>query len=50
MKQVEKNIVSKIGYESPQINIVQFSCDDIITTSGDKNQGEWDSQSKGKTW
>ena len=33
-------------YEEPQIDIIQFSCADIITASGlgDENQGEWDPQ------
>ena len=44
----------KRNYENPMIEIIAFSCTDIITTSGmidetigeitDKNQGEWDPQ------
>lgn len=36
--------VSKTVYEKPKIDLIQFSCEDIITTSGDPNQGEWDPQ------
>ena len=35
---------SKAKYENPHINIITISCVDIITTSGDENQGEWDPQ------
>ena len=36
----------KTNYEVPTIDIIHFSCEDIITTSGngDVNQGEWDPQ------
>ena len=36
----------KTNYAVPTIEIIQFSCADIITTSGngDPNQGEWDPQ------
>ena len=36
----------KTNYEVPAIDIIRFSCADIITTSGngDSNQGEWDPQ------
>jgi hypothetical protein len=48
MKQTKSQqyIVSKTMYEEPKIDIIQFSCVDIITTSvnGDENQGEWDPQ------
>ena len=48
MKQTrnQQNIVSKAMYEEPQIDILQFSCADVITASGmgDENQGEWDPQ------
>ena len=48
MKQMKshQSIVSKTMYEKPKIDIIQFSCADIITTSGnfDNNQGEWDPQ------
>lgn len=48
MKQTksQQHIVSKTMYEEPQIDIIQFFCADIITTSGlgDENQGEWDPQ------
>ena len=43
MKSYQYN-VPKAMYEEPKINIIQFSCADIITTSGDPNQGEWDPQ------
>ena len=39
-----QHIISKLMYEEPQIDIIQFSSTDIITTSGDPNQGEWDPQ------
>lgn len=41
---LKQDIPIKAMYEEPQIDIVQFSCADIITTSGDLNQGEWDPQ------
>ena len=41
---IKQDIHSKAMYEEPKINIIQFSCADIITTSGDPNQGEWDPQ------
>ena len=48
MKQTksQQHIVSKMMYEEPKIDIIQFSCADIITASGlgDENQGEWDPQ------
>ena len=35
----------KSQYVSPKIEIIRFSCADIITMSGgDSNQGEWDPQ------
>ena len=44
----------KANYENPIIEVIVFSCADIITTSGiidettgtitDENQGEWDPQ------
>ena len=36
----------KINFENPAIEIINFSCEDIITASGivDENQGEWDPQ------
>ena len=41
-----QRIIPKLMYEEPQFDIIQFSCVDIITTSGnsDDNQGEWDPQ------
>ncbi len=39
-----QSIVSKTTYEAPQLNIIQYSDTDIIRTSGDGNQGEWDPQ------
>ena len=48
MKQTKSHqyIVPKTMYDAPRIDIIRFSCADIITTSGsgDKNQGEWDPQ------
>ena len=40
------NITRKTNFESPAIEIIKFSCADIITTSGlvDEDQGEWDPQ------
>ena len=35
---------SKTMYEEPKMDIIQFFCADIITTSGDPDQGEWDPQ------
>ena len=42
----KKNNSLNAMYEEPQMDIVYFSCADIITTSGngDDNQGEWDPQ------
>ena len=42
----QQYIVFKTMYDEPQIDIIQFSCADIITASGlgDENQGEWDPQ------
>ena len=46
MDNTQKSSPTKINYEVPTIDIVRFSCTDIITTSenGDENQGEWDPQ------
>ena len=33
----------KKTYEEPKIEIITFSTD-VITTSGDPNEGEWDPQ------
>lgn len=43
---IKQDSYFKTMYEEPRIDIVQFSCADIITTSGigDENQGEWDPQ------
>ena len=43
---MQQFINPKTNYEVPKIDIIQFSCADIITTSGngDENQGEWDTQ------
>ena len=37
---------SKANYEIPTMNLIRFSCADMITASenGDENQGEWDPQ------
>ena len=47
MNILQQNALSKPRYEVPKIEMVQFFCVDIITTSGmgDENQGEWDPQS-----
>ena len=46
MKKKPRNqhVAFKRMYEDPQIDLIQFSCVDIITASGDPNQGEWDPQ------
>ena len=46
MKQMKSHQynVPQTMYEEPKIDIIQFSSADIITTSGDPNQGEWDPQ------
>lgn len=48
MKQMKSHqrTIPQTMYEEPKIDIIQFSCADIITTSGnlDDNQGEWDPQ------
>ena len=46
-------VVFKTMYKEPQIDIIQFSCADIVTASGDQNQGEWDPQfidDESRTW
>ena len=44
MKQTKHFTTSKLDYEVPEIDLIPFSCADIITASGvgDENQGEWD--------
>ena len=46
MNNTQQIIHSKMNYEVPTIDIIQISCVDIITASGngDANQGEWDPQ------
>lgn len=46
------NVVFKAAYEEPDIEIICFSCEDILTTSGgkDENQGEWDPQKVNSTF
>lgn len=36
----------KANFEIPAIEIIKFTCEDVITESGigDANQGEWDPQ------
>ena len=41
---INQDIFFKTKYEEPRIDLIKFSCADIITTSGDPNQGEWDPQ------
>ena len=41
---IKQDIPLKTMYEEPRMDIIQFSCADIITTSGDPDQGEWDPQ------
>ena len=46
MNTIQQITKPKIAYEIPTIDIIQFYCVDVITTSGvgDENQGEWDPQ------
>ena len=46
MKEVhaQKMTVSKTVYEEPQLKLILLSDVDIVTASGDENQGEWDPQ------
>lgn len=41
-----KDNQTKAVYEEARLEIVTLSCEDVITTSGpkDENQGEWDPQ------
>ena len=39
----------KASYQSPSADIIQLLDADILTTSGDPNQGEWDPQSSDGT-
>jgi len=45
MKHLNLKIL-KATYEKPQLEVIQFSGADVITTSGyrDENQGDWDPQ------
>lgn len=49
MNNTQQLTPSKINYEVPTIDNINFSYADIITTSvsGDENQGEWDPQAIG---
>ena len=40
------NELKKAAYEEPSMEILHFSCDDIVTSSTfiDENEGEWDPQ------
>ena len=42
---IKQSIPFKAKYEEPRFDIIHISCADIITTSGDPDQGEWDPQS-----
>jgi hypothetical protein len=42
--QTQKNKIVTYKYEYPQIEILKLSVADIVTTSGDPNEGEWDPQ------
>ena len=46
MKQTHAPIDPKATYTIPTLEIIEFSYEDILTTSGkgDENQGEWDPQ------
>ena len=48
MSMIQKNecAMFKALYEEPTLQIIEFYCKDIISTSetGDENQGEWDPQ------
>ena len=44
MKRILHTACSKLEYIPPEIEIINFSCEDIITTSGDDVEGEWDPQ------
>ena len=41
-----KNVEWKAEFEEPAMEILHFSCDDIVTVSTviDENEGEWDPQ------
>ncbi len=46
MKTNEQTTVSKENYDVPNLSIIFFTPEDIITASGDDNNlGEWDKQS-----
>ena len=46
LSQESQPIVFKMTYVKPEMEVIGFSCEDIMTTSGngDDNQGEWDPQ------
>ena len=46
MKQAtnQQDDLFKVTYEEPQMEIIRLSHADIIATSGDPDQGEWDPQ------
>ena len=44
MNRILHSAYSKLEYEPPKMEIVHFSCEDIITSSGDYVEGEWDPQ------
>lgn len=41
-----ENVEWKAAFEEPAMEILHFSCDDIVTSSTfiDENEGEWDPQ------
>ena len=45
-KKLLKNKFSEAAYKEPIADIVRFSREDVVSTSGagDSNQGPWDSQ------
>jgi len=44
LNEERKNIVHKTVYKEPEFHIINYPKEDILTVSGDENQGEWDPQ------
>ena len=42
----QKLNMAKVGYETPDVEVIATPCVDVITSSTpkDSNQGEWDQQ------
>ena len=42
MKEFKQLINAKEQYESPKLDVILFAYADVLTVSGDEDEGEWD--------